>query len=301
MNIFMLLSGMDRRVLFVINPISGNIDKEGLVNEIPNIIRGYPCSTHLFFTTGENDSISLRENINDFQPDTLVAVGGDGTIHMICQEIVRKDISLGIVPMGSSNGIAKELNISTNIEEALLNVFHGQLRYVDVIFVNDSFVSIHLSDIGLNAELIQLYDTDNTRGWWGYAKQFFKAFNKRKKYSFNISNGESTWRKKGAMLAFANGNMYGYGGIINPIGSINDGKMEVCIVRSLNWKDLFRYIIPFFQGRIDQTDILTIYKGNEFYISCSSKLPLQVDGEHKGIWDTFQAEVWHHAIQVWVA
>ena len=146
--------------------------------------------------TGEDDAGSLRHWIERIRPDRVVAVGGDGTVQMAAKQMLGSGIPLGILPAGSANGMAKELEIPNNPENALKVVTDGIIKSADVIRINDTEICLHLSDIGLNAKLIKYFEEHNWRGKLGYARVLFKALRKKRPMKVKINlNGVEVERR----------------------------------------------------------------------------------------------------------
>src|SRR5207248_11105267 len=128
-----------------------------------------PHSIEHFFLSGQNDEASLKQWIEKVRPSVVVAVGGDGTVSLVAKQLLGTKIILAILPAGSANGMAKELNIPTNINDALAIILKGEQKCCDVIKINEH-LCFHLSDIGLNAKMVKYFAEGNIRGLLGYAK-----------------------------------------------------------------------------------------------------------------------------------
>ena len=85
----------EAKFLFVINPISGDIEKDDLQDEIRSFMEGRNMVTKFFHTTGENDKQKILDKIEELQPDTVVAAGGDGTINLVAQTIISQPVKMG--------------------------------------------------------------------------------------------------------------------------------------------------------------------------------------------------------------
>ena len=125
----------EEQILFVINPISGDIEKDDLQDEIRSFMEKHNQTVGFFFTTGENDKQKVTEKIEELHPSIVVAVGGDGTINMVSQTIIHKSVKMGILPMGSANGMASELNLPKTVEENLKLIIKGKSKKIDVLTI----------------------------------------------------------------------------------------------------------------------------------------------------------------------
>src|SRR5690348_12663669 len=105
------------KILFVINPVSGGKEKHDWEASIRDFFKDKPHAIEFYLLTGSNDKVSIQHHIERIKPDRVVAVGGDGTIKMLAHILKETQISLGILPAGSANGMAKELKIPAITEE----------------------------------------------------------------------------------------------------------------------------------------------------------------------------------------
>src|SRR6185436_16855038 len=99
------------KILFVINPKSGAKTKTDFKTVISEYFQALPHSID-FFLLDDNDKIeSLKSILDKTKPERIVAVGGDGTVTSVAKQVLKTDIAMGIIPAGSANGMARELNI----------------------------------------------------------------------------------------------------------------------------------------------------------------------------------------------
>ena len=267
------------RLLFVINPISGGKSRMNWEQVIRNYFKDLPHQIEMFILSGNSDDDSLRHWINRFKPDRVVAVGGDGTVQMAAKELLGSGIPLAILPAGSANGMAKELNIPGNAQNALKLVHDGMVKPADVIRVNGTEICLHLSDIGLNAKLIKYFEQHNWRGKLGYARVLFKALHKKRPMKVKINLNGAEVEREAFMIVLANATKYGTGAVINPTGSLYDGIFEVVIIRKFSIREIFKMFIRFLPFNPKKTEI---HSATSVLINTYGKAHFQVDGEYLG-------------------
>jgi YegS/Rv2252/BmrU family lipid kinase len=265
-------------ILFIINPVSGGKTKTDWETAIREYYSERETNIQFFVLTGSNDAESIKHWIEKIKPAKVVAVGGDGTVTMLANELLGTDIPLGILPAGSANGMARELSIPLTITEALDVVEGGQVKNIDVIDVN-GHICLHLSDIGLNAQLIKHFEEGNIRGKLGYATKVLKTLWTKSpmQLTVNIHGKEVTMRA--LMVVLANATMYGTGAVINPEGDLYDGQFEVVIMRRLALSELLKMFLkpqPFNPSKIK------IFPATSVSIVTTRKVHFQVDGEYLG-------------------
>ncbi len=284
------------KLLFIVNPSSGGNNKTNWKEKIED----YFGKTQQHFeihelSGGDNDKENMKQRIAAFKPDKVIAVGGDGTVKMVAEELVNTDMVLGILPAGSANGMATELCIPTDAEKACNVINENNIEKIDVLKMNGKNISIHLSDTGLNALLIHYFEKGNQRGMLGYAKVAFKVLLKKRLMRLNIEVNGETISRAAYMVALANAKKYGTGAEINPEGSLTDGKFEVIIIRKLTLVQLFKMLIshkPF------NTDCIEIIQTTKAVITSHSKNHFQVDGEYCGKTDGITAEIMPAALRI---
>ncbi|UII33898.1 diacylglycerol kinase family lipid kinase [Fulvivirga ulvae] len=270
------------KILFVVNPISGGIDKSDLKTELKSCCTESNVAFDLIETKGEDDHRLISEEIEKSKPDAVVACGGDGTINLVAQVLLGKGISLGIIPLGSANGLATELLIPKNIRKAVKIIIKNHVIDMDVLRINGKFLSLHLSDVGFNAKLIKNFDEGGSRGKLAYAAHFFKVLFKKAPSKYTFIMGENSFRRRAEMVVFANASKYGTGAVVNPDGCLYDKKFEVCIFKPYPWYAIFRLAFDFFTGRMKQSPYVKIFSTTNIVVRSKKKVPLQVDGEVMG-------------------
>jgi len=273
--------------LFVINPVSGGKQKKEHEAAIHGYFQKLPHKIEFFLLNGKNDAEQLDACIMQVKPQKVVAVGGDGTVGMVAKKILGTDMQLGIIPAGSANGMARELNISQNIDEALNTVEKGIVRKADAICINNE-ICMHLSDIGINARLIKYFEEGNRRGILGYAKVALKALLKKQNIRVIIQAREKEIKRDAFMVVLANASKYGTGAVINPKGDLYDGLFEVVIIRKLGIATLLK---AWFRPQSFDPKKIEVIQAKAVHIETHRRVDFQVDGEYKGKVHIVDAEI----------
>ncbi|HET8861608.1 diacylglycerol kinase family protein [Marivirga sp.] len=287
-----------KKLLFIINPKSGNNDKSRLEKQISIACDKNSKEYALFYTSGENDKEKIQEKQSNFKADTLVACGGDGTVNLVAQIIINSSTQLAIVPLGSANGLAHELDIEDDVEESLELLMLGRTISMDVIRINEEFICLHLSDVGFNAQMIKDFEESGERGMLSYAKSFFGSLMEKKTTEFQIEFNESVKTIKAEMIVLANASSYGTGAVINPDSKMDDGSFELVVFKPIPVKDLISLTLESFLGNIKNSPYVKIYKVKEAKITCQEAELLQIDGELKGECKEVKAEIIKGALTV---
>ena len=267
------------KALLVVNPISGGIDKAEIITYLKELFEREQQELSIYYTSGKNDREQLEGMVRDLEPERVLVAGGDGTIKLLAGILKDTSIPIGLFPAGSANGLAENLNLPTQLEELARVALGNNLKEMDCINVNEE-VCLHVSDIGLNAELVKNYEEGMIRGKLGYLLQSIPALIKSDfPFRFSIQVEGKVHHREGFLLAIANARKYGTGATINPIGNMNDGRFEILVFKKFN----IPQILKTFQEDVELSeDFLEIFPAREAIIECEKELPFQVDGEYLG-------------------
>jgi diacylglycerol kinase (ATP) len=293
-----LKNNSKKRILFVINPKSGRGQQQNTDAVLSRFSEEYSFNYKIYRTTGENDSEEISSQIKDFKPETVIAVGGDGTVNMVAAELIGRDIRLGIIPAGSANGLAHNLEIPENFEAALKKNLTSRSVSIDVIQINKKYYCLHLGDIGLNARIVKRFEEEGSKGMLGYGKQLFKElFEGKTSFTFYLEIAGHRKRKmKAEMLVIANAKRFGTGAIINPTGKINDGKFEIIIIRPYPWWFVFTFLYASFTGHLHKMRYVKVFSASRAEIALPEYQEFQIDGEMIPETKKINVEILHNAL-----
>lgn len=281
------------KILFVVNPKSGTALNSNFRNVISEFSEKEGFEWEIFETSGEGDPEKIRNQIDTFQPDTVIAAGGDGTINIVAVELLGKDIKLGIIPSGTANGLAYNLDIPDNFRRALNFNLTREARPMDVIKINDRHFCLHLSDVGINARIVKRFEKEGSKGLLGYGKQLFKELLEGKTYfpAYIEVPGQRRKKMNAEMIVIANAKSFGTGAIINPTGKIDDGQFEIIVIRPYPWWFVFTFAFASFLGSVHQMQYVRVYSAKEAKITLPEKQECQVDGEIIPETDSLRVEI----------
>jgi len=271
---------MTKKILFIANPVSKIIKKKNTESYISGFSDKYYFKWEIYYTEISGNQLKIRKKIQEYQPDIVVAAGGDGTINQVASQLIGSNIELGIIPGGSANGLAYNLGIPFGFEEALQLILNSDSKPIDVIELNERNYCLHLSDIGINARIVNRFEKEGSKGLLGYGKQMIKELlSKRIVFSFNLITPGLNKRFRAEMLVIANARSFGTGAIINPVGRLDDGLFEIIIIRPYPWWVLLHLLKMFFFGKIDNLKYIKVIKTSWAEIKFERPQDLQADGE----------------------
>jgi len=285
------------KLLFVVNPISGGVDKEPFLKKAKTLCDKYGVNYEIFMTTGKDDDLHLKEILDKVHPDKVVSVGGDGTTLFTSIVLLNTKYPMGIIPLGSANGMATELFVNPEPIEALKDIILSQVvAGLDMVLVNDKYYSIHIGDVGVNASIVNSYEKDKNRGMATYAKYFFEELSKLNPFEFTLKANGKVIKSKALMLGICNSRKYGTGIPLNKTGNPMDGKFEIVIIEKIDASSLLKAGLSKYDERfIDNQNNKVISTKKAEIIFKESRL-LQLDGEVIGHFERINIEIIPEAV-----
>ena len=242
------------------------------------------------------DAKQIKSLIGKYNIETVIAAGGDGTVNFIASSILGMNVNLGILPLGSANGLAYELGIPLKIEDAVQTLLTGKSQPIDAVRVNNN-ICLHLSDLGINARLIKSFEEEGKRGFLRYFKHFIKVLKTPRSFRCIIESEGKVYVHRALMTVIANAGGYRSGAVINPTGAKDDGRFEVIVIKHRrNW--IVRNTIAAFTGNFHNQPNIETYECSKVKILVHPRQELQVDGELLGKSEEVRAEIMKHVLKV---
>ncbi|MFD2603030.1 diacylglycerol/lipid kinase family protein [Flavobacterium suzhouense] len=280
----------------VVNPISGGNDKTELIDTATHYLKERGVELVMFETTGNDDEKAIHQLYEEHKPERILVAGGDGTIKIVAEAVEKHDVVIGVLPAGSANGLSVDLKLSVDIKENLDIAFGDSVMEMDMVSINGK-KSLHLSDIGANAELIRNYENSSLRGKLGYGLQALNTLTELDDpFEVTIHANGVTLTTEARMVVIANTQKYGTGVTINPVGIMDDGKFEIVILKSLNIFLIGKILTG--NMPVDADEDVEIISTDNALITTNRAVSFQIDGEYCGEEERLEIEVLHRQMRV---
>lgn len=284
------------QILFVANRLAG-VD----AHPWPSILDTYfkdrkNFSYTLFETQSDQDFVQVKEMIHATKPQIVIAAGGDGTVNAVASILYGSQIKLGIIPVGSANGLARNLGIPNDIQEALQIITDGHTLPISSLLLNNKFC-IHLSDLGLNAKLVRRFEHEGVRGVRGYLRAGFNVIRNFQSSVVRIEANGKSYEMEAVMVVIANATMYGTGFVINPVGRLDDSSFEIIVIKKYSISEFYKMAFNNWMPHPDKTAIIQC---THAVIESEVPMHFQVDGEYIAKLRRVEASINNRMIQAFV-
>jgi YegS/Rv2252/BmrU family lipid kinase len=220
-----------KKLLFIINKYSGVGYQPQLEGRIVDACKAYDIGCTIEFTSGPGHATELA-NAGKEKFDSVIAVGGDGTVNEVARGLVHSGTPMGILPKGSGNGLARHIGISMNFANALQQLLSGVVIRMDTFLLNNR-LSVNVSGIGFDGHIANLFSTGTKRGFYGYVKLTTREYFTINEFPVQLELENQLHHHHAFMIAVANSAQYGNNAWISPYSSIADKKLQLVIVKKI--------------------------------------------------------------------
>jgi diacylglycerol kinase (ATP) len=287
---------LEKKALFIINPISGGKKKDDVPNLIEKHLDTATFKATIVYSDGPAHARQIaKEAVDKFE--LIVAVGGDGTVNEVASALVGTDTVLGIIPFGSGNGLSRFLGISMNASTAIKALNTGRVELIDSGVLNgQSF--FNMAGMGFDAHISEVFSHGKKRGFFTYLLSSIKEISKYQAQKYHIQIDGTIYERKAFMLSFANSSQYGNNAHISPNASVQDGLLDVCVIKQFPKWRLLEMGIRMLTKSTESTGYVEIIRGKHIKVQRIKPGAVHLDGEPHKIGIDSEITVVPHSLRV---
>jgi diacylglycerol kinase family enzyme len=252
------------KAIVIYNPISG----KGAGEYVANVISKSELNKKFELTFSQTNYNGHAKEIAKMALENgiryIIAVGGDGTINEIGSVLKNTNAVMGIIPIGSGNGLAKHLGMSTRIETAINQLADAKESKIDTLTINNRF-AINVSGFGFDGYVAYRFNHHGKRGISTYTKIGLTEYFKYPIQEFQLTIDDKTTIVKKHMLVIANASQFGNSAIIAPSADITDGRLELVAVELPPVLHLAGILLKLFSGKLKDNRFIQTYLQKGFH------------------------------------
>lgn len=250
------------------------------------------------FTAEDGNYFFLREKISRDEITDIVICGGDGSISPVIACLLNFKVDIGIIPLGSGNGLALTAKIPRSIDKALEIIFKGKASCIDAFLINGK-LGCMLCGIGLDAQVAYDFSLQKKRGLSTYIRQSFKNFLSASPYPFELKIKKIKFHVDAFFICIANSNQFGNNFTIAPEASLSDGLLDIIVVKKMGKPRILWSVIKQMKaGKIRSheekkfhTKGILYFQTDTIKITNPRMAPLHIDGDHAQTYKEFNIEI----------
>lgn len=285
------------RALIIINPIAGTSGKTGVDSYLSRRLAEHGWEVETRFTRGRGDATSFAREAVDADFDAVIAAGGDGTVNETARALRGTAMPIGIIPLGSGNGLARHLGIPVDVEPAVNVVLERNVVDADFGTVNDEpfFCTFGL---GFDAAVSETFSRQHRRGRLMYLKSAISEYVKYHPEVYTISANGKLLTEKAFLIAVCNASQYGNNAYIAPTASITDGLLDITIVHAGSPLDTAFVGFDLFTGAINSNTMIRTFRVPSAVIYRSGAGAAHIDGEPVTMPEAMAVKCHHNALRL---
>lgn len=268
----------------VINPVSGTLQPDMVRETIQSALQAHNVTFEIYETSGKENIRQLVRDAVQQGFELFLATGGDGTAAAVASGLVDTQIPLAVIPTGTWNALARNLDIPLPIDQALELVFQGhRIRVIDAMQVGDNFHILNIST-GVGARTMRESKREEKRRFGRLADLWIALINLMgfQTYHFDVKIDGKQAKFRALEVMVANSKIIGLKGLqLDPGIRMDDGKLNVCRLYADNLIEFLKLAISIIRGKQRETpNVLCLEAMHEVEIRCREKnLPVQGDGD----------------------
>lgn len=274
----MIHTNSRKTIYVIINPVSGTSAKQDIPHKIASEFDARNFNIHFFITGYAGHGSEIAQEAIDNKVDYVIAVGGDGTVNEVARTLIGSNTTLGIIPLGSGNGLARDLQIPITIQKAIEVIKEENAISIDYGIANGR-VFFCTCGVGFDALVSERAAKEKKRGSLMYFKTMLEAYVEQKPQNYEIICPEGTIKDKAFVLTCANAGQYGYNAFIAPHADIQDGLMNIVILKPLSVMDVPQATLQLFSKTLDSNKNLVQILTKEATIVREHEGLMHVDGD----------------------
>ncbi|MFW5699885.1 MAG: diacylglycerol/lipid kinase family protein [Bacteroidota bacterium] len=267
-----------QRIVFIINPISGRRRKPNLPAKIYDLLDRQRYVPGIVYTEYAGHAKELASGAIANGIRFVVAVGGDGTVNEVGSAVRDTEAALGIIPIGSGNGLARHMQIPLTINGALEVINKGVVQRIDYGLLNGA-PFFCTAGFGFDAKVGHVFAKAGQRGFITYAQTVLKEYGtySTKKYMIKL-DGEKI-KRKAFLLTIANASQFGNNAFVSPNAIIDDGLLDVTVVSPFPRRNALDIGLRLFRRNLDKSQFTEVFTACRITIQRKKKLMAHMDGE----------------------
>jgi diacylglycerol kinase (ATP) len=268
-----------KNVFLVINKFAGHQKRiKKAIDTVKTCLQEKGCNVHCEFTQYPGHATRIASEAIRKEYELIVAVGGDGTVNEIARAVIGTQAKMGIIPAGSGNGLARELGIPMNLLKSTRSFPYGSLQEIDVCRINDQ-AFFCTCGIGFDAQIALRMNESSSRGFIRYILLTIRESLHFKSFSIKMKMDGVLLEKKVFLVTFANISQFGNHAYIAPHARVDDGLLDVIVIKPFSrfWLPVLGILL--FTPVIPCLPFVEYYKVKEVEILHADTPIFHFDGE----------------------
>lgn len=289
---------MRKKILVIVNPISGVGRQKKIERLLKDNINRDLIEYEVRYTEHIHHGTEIAREACDKDYDAIVACGGDGSVNDVVSGMHGSGKTLGIIPCGSGNGLARNMKLSLIPAFAVRNLNYWHEMEIDTVSLNDKYVIASIAGVGFDAFIARLMKAAKTRGFPAYLNLILREYPtyECKDYKLVVDGRELT--RNAWFITFANSNQFGYNATIAPQAKLNDGLIDVSIVDKIPIEHVPITGPLVYANHFELSQHVEMFKASDIVVEGNVDRWVNIDGEGENVGTELHFVNHHNSLKV---
>lgn len=277
------------KILFIINPKAGTGRKDIVEAAIEEHVDKERHSASIIYTSHAEHAAEIAREMGG-KVDIIVAVGGDGTVNEVARSLVHTPTALGIIPVGSGNGLARHLRIPMEPAEAMKIINEACVENLDYGRINgEAFFCT--CGVGFDAFISMKFAEAGKRGLSTYIEKTLQDGLSYRPEVYSIEMDGEAETHEAFLIACANASQYGNNAYIAPNASTRDGLLDVTLLTPFTPLEAPQIVLQLFNRQLSKNSHVKIFRTKHLRITRKNEGPAHIDGDPVNMGQSLEVEL----------
>ncbi len=267
-----------KRIICIVNPVSGTQNKEHILNLLNEKLDKTLYALEVTYTERAGHAVEIAKRAAEEKADAVVAIGGDGTVNEIARSLVHTDTTLGIIPCGSGNGLARHLRIPMNVKKAIAILNANHTIRIDYGKINQT-AFFCTCGMGFDAFVSLKFANAGRRGVLTYLEKTLLESLSYEPETYELETEDGIYSYKAFLIACGNASQYGNNAYIAPQATLTDGLLDVTILEPFTVLDVPSLSFQLFNKTIDHNSRIKTFRCNKLTVRRTKPGVVHFDGD----------------------
>lgn len=267
-----------KRIVFIMNPISGTASKAAVPQLIENRLDQSLFEYEIRLTEHAGHATTIAQQSAEEGVDLVVAVGGDGTVNEVGRALIETQTAMAILPCGSGNGLARHLMLPMDLGKAISLINRFEIHDLDYGTIN-GMPFFCTCGMGFDAFISMKFAEAGKRGLITYVENVLKEGLKYKPETYELEDETGTKHYKAFLISAANASQYGNNAYIAPQASMSDGLLDVIIMEPFDVLEAPQISLDMFNKTLDKNSKIKTFKAKRIHVHRKEPGWIHYDGD----------------------
>lgn len=274
---------MKKKMLVIVNPISGVGRQKKIERLLGDNLNQDIYDFEVRYTERIHHGKNLARQGADEGFDVITAVGGDGSVNDVIAGIHGTDATLGIIPCGSGNGLARCMKIPLTPALAIRVLNQDNPGLIDTITLNDQYYIASIAGVGFDAYIARLMQSAKLRGFPAYLNLILREYPTYQEKDYTLVIDGKEIHRKSWFTTFANSNQFGYNAAVAPQAKLDDGLIDISIVDKIPIEHLPVTGPLVYANHFELSQHVEMFKAHEIWVAGNVEKWVNIDGEGENV------------------